>query len=216
MSAIFTQEQIEFLRQKMASILSGYRLHHTMGVEAMAVRLGQLYCPEKISLLQAAALLHDLTKELPREKQLQIFASHGMIATKEELASPATLHAVTASLAISEKFPEFADEGLLSAVRYHTTGRADMSLAEKLIYLADYIEEGRSFDACVCLRREFFDAEPEKMIAEERMAHLNRVLLHSFDLTVADLCANGKCISLDTVKARNSILYELENKNERK
>ncbi len=215
MSADFTKEQLFALRQRIAATLSGYRLNHTCGVEKTAVRLAQLYCPEKVTLLQAAALLHDLTKELSREEQLQIYASHGVVPTKEELTSPATLHAVTAALVIPENFPEFAAEELLNAVRYHTTGRSEMTLAEKLIYLADYIEEGRSFEGCVLLRREFFEADPDAMTAEARLTHLNRVLLHSFELTLADLCAGGHCISLDTVKARNSILYELENTTEK-
>ncbi len=208
--SMYTEAQIISLRAAVSEKLSDYRLKHTLGVEEMAVRLGTLYCPEKLPLLRAAALLHDITKELPKEKQLTILAEHGVTLPKADPAAPATWHAVTAALVIPSAYDGFADPELLAAVRYHTTGRADMSLPEKLIYLADYIEDGRTFDSCVTLRKAFFNAEPQKLEPSERLTHLNRVLLRSFDLTLSELCAAGQPVSLDTVMARNSIIFELK------
>lgn len=208
---MFCDENISALRSNIENRMSDFRLAHTLGVEKMAVRLGELFCPHKIDLLRAAALLHDITKELSVEEHSKIYERHGACPSKEELAAPATLHSVTASMIIPEKYPEFADKELIDAVRYHTTGRENMSLCEKLIYLADYIDETRAYDDCIALREEFFSAEPQNMGEDERMRHLNRVILHSFDLTISDLLEKGRVVSCDTVKARNSIIFELKN-----
>ncbi len=205
-----TEEQISALRQDVGKMMSGFRLEHTLGVEKMAARLARLYCPEKELMLRAAALLHDITKELTVPEQIKIYERYGKSPSKEELAAPATLHSVTASLIIPEKYPELADEQIISEVRYHTTGREGMSLCEKLIYLADYIDETRKYDDCIALREEFFSASPEKMDEKEKTRHLNRVILHSFDMTIRDLIERGKVLSSDTVRARNGIIFELE------
>ena len=205
-------KQINDLREAISDKMSGFRLAHTLGVEKMAVRLGEIYCPEKIDHLRAAALLHDVTKELSVEAHTEIYNRFGLNPSAEYLDSPATLHSVTASLMIPEKYPMFADDEIISSVRYHTTGRVGMSMCEKIIYLADYIEENRKYEDCIALREEFFLAEPEKMSESEKITHLNRVILHSFDLTIADLEEKGKTVISDTRAAREAIIAELENK----
>ena len=208
----FSNEQIEDLRRRVSSVISPYRLEHTFGVESMATRIGALYCPEKLDVLRAAALLHDVTKELSVEEQCDILRSHGLTPTEEQLASPATLHSLTASLIIPEKYSEFATSDVLSAVRYHTTGRENMTLCEKIIYLADYIDETRKYDDCIALREEFFAPKLDEMSMDELLEHLNRVILHSLDMTVSDLEEKGRIVSSDSLKARESIIFELENK----
>ena len=84
-----------------------------------------------------------------------------------------------------------------------------MTLSEKIIFLADYIEDTRKFEDCISLREEFFAADLEIMSEKERIAHLNRVLLHSIDLTVNDLLEKGKIIETNTLRARESLLREL-------
>jgi nicotinate-nucleotide adenylyltransferase len=116
------------------------------------------------------------------------------------------LHARTAAALIPEEYPEFAEQEIIDCVRWHTTGRADMTLCEKLIYLADYIDMSRTFEDCVKLREFFMLAEPEKMSREEKEAHLTRTLVRSFDMTISGLLADGLPISRDTVEARNSLI----------
>ena len=106
-------------------------------------------------------------------------------------------------------YPEFADDEVVSAVRWHTTGREDMTLLEKIVYLADYIDESRKFEDCVKLRNIFWDACPENMSADERDRHLTKTLLISFDMTLAGLISENAPISDDTFKARNSIILSL-------
>jgi nicotinate-nucleotide adenylyltransferase len=208
----FTEQQLEYLREKVKAELSEFRYGHTLGVERMAARLSRLYCPEKESLLRAAALLHDITKERSLDEQIEIFDKSGITPTEEQMAVLPTLHAVTAPLIIPEEYPEFAADELLDAIRYHSTGRENMTLAEKIIFLSDYIEDTRKFEDCIALREEFFAAEPEKMSEFDRMAHLNRVLLHSIEISVKDLEEKGKVIESNTLRARESLVRELNEK----
>lgn len=203
---MFDENQLTALRARVSESMSPKRFFHTACVEKMAARLGELYCPNEIPMLRAAALLHDVTKEYPTEKQLQILSDFGIIVSKQDILTPKTLHARTAALLIPTDFPEFAHPDLVSAVRYHTTGRADMTLAEKLIYLADYIDDSRTFPDCARLREMFFGKAPEKMDREERLSHLDEVLIASLDMTVLGLLEDGAIVSEDTIAARNFLL----------
>lgn len=181
--------------------LSLYRFAHTVGVADMAERLAALYCPDRAGMLRAAALLHDITKELDDGAQRALLAAADIPLRADELASPKIYHSITAPVVIARDFPDFATAPLLSAVRWHTTGRAGMTLTEAILYLADYIEEGRSFPDSVSLRRRFFDAAPDKMHMTARMAHLASVVRESLEMTVAELTAAGAPVCEDTLAA---------------
>ena len=202
----FDETALDRLRESVSEGMSEKRFRHTAAVEKMAARLGELYAPDKIDILRAAALLHDITKEYSSEKQLQICREFGIIISKQDILTPKTFHAKTAAALIPTRYPEFADPEVISAVRWHTTGRADMSLLEKIVYLADYIDESRTFPDCVALRNLFWDAAPQSMSPEEREAHLDRVLIRSFDMTLAGLIEEGAPVSEDTFSARNSLI----------
>ena len=208
-----TESMLNTLREEIRSSMSEKRFRHTAEVEQMAIRLGELYAPHKIPMLRGAALLHDLTKEYSKDHHLMICAQKNIPLTKEDVHAPKTLHARTAEALIPDRFPAFASEELLSCVRWHTTGRRGMTLCEKLIYLADYIDETRKFPDCVKLREMFWSAEPRKMNEKEKEAHLRRVLIESYKMTVTALLDEGCPISPDTVDALNELIIE-ERKNE--
>ena len=194
------------LHESVKGRMSEKRFYHTDEVEKMAARLAELYCPDKQDVLRAAALLHDVTKEYGNEEHFEVFEKHGIELTKEDVLAPKTHHAKSAAALISEEYPEFATDEVVSCVRWHTTGRENMTLAEKLIYLADYIDMSRKFEDCVRLREFFFSAEPEKMNMDERLRHLDKTLVLSFDMTIAGLIESGSVISADTFRARNSLI----------
>ncbi len=208
---------IEKLRREMSTeMLSEARLIHTYEVEKMAARLAELYAPELEYEIRAAALLHDLTKELTTEEHYAVLCTHG---ESEYLELPKrTLHARSAVYVILDSYSEYASDIVLSAVRYHTTGRADMTIAEKIIYFADYIDLSRTHKSCVELREMFWSADIEKMSTGERLAHLDECILASFDMTIKLLIENGNKISLDTIEARNYLLRGIKRgeKNDRK
>jgi nicotinate-nucleotide adenylyltransferase len=154
-------------------------------------------------------LLHDVTKENTFEKQLQLCQDLGIMVEDCAKKAPKTLHAITGAAVIGRDFPEFADPELINAVRWHTTGRANMSICEKIIYLADYIEETREFEDCVSLREYFWGGEPQKMAMPDRLAHLSRTLVISFDMTVRGLESEGAPVDENTLNARKYLVLNV-------
>ena len=209
MQKTITEEMLSALRENVKKGLSAKRYNHTFEVEKMAVRLAEIFCPDKIIELRAAALLHDITKEYDNKVHISMLSKPGIEFTKEERLAPKTFHARTAALLIPEIYPEFADDDVIAAVRWHTTGREKMSISEKILYLADYIDMSRTFEDCVKLRDYFFSKNFDEMSGEERMRHLDRTLLMSFDMTINGLLADGTVINRDTINARNSLICAL-------
>lgn len=205
----YTEAQINSLRDRVRASMSDFRFIHTAEVEKMAVRLAKLYAPDSIDTVRVAALLHDITKEKSRTEQIEMLEREGETVSELDRELYKTLHARTAVYAIKEQYPEFADPEVLSAVRYHTTGRADMSACESVIFLADYIDESRKFDDCVYLRELFWNAEPEKMDQSERVIHLWKTLLVAFDMTIRALNEEKSPISNESIEARNSLILKL-------
>ena len=203
-----TEKMLDSLRETVKGSMSPKRFTHTAAVEEMVARLCALYCPEYTLQLRAAALLHDLTKELTSEAQEALCAAYDIPTDDLQRLSPKTYHAKTAAARILRDFPQFADPIIVDAVRWHTTGHAGMTLTEKLLYLADYIDDSRTFSSCVLLHRYFFGAEPELMTSEERERHLRATLLLSYEHTLKDLLAEGAPIDEDTVRARNELLVQ--------
>lgn len=210
----FSEVQIDCLRERVRSSMSEWRFTHTAEVEKMAVRIGELYVPEELDMLRVAALLHDITKEKSTKEQLIILESHGVKVTDADRMSPKTLHARTAELEVIDNYPEFATEKVLTAVRRHTTGHPQMTVADAIIYLADYIDMSRKFDDCVCLREYFWGKYPQHMSESERLSHLWRTVVMSFDMTIKALLEEGSPISIETAEARNAIICRTERAGE--
>ena len=204
----FTEEMLDSLRIRVGEGMSEKRYFHTLEVEKMAARLGAIYAPERIPMLRAAALLHDVTKEKSVEEHIAIFEGAGVALSDAEKKSPKMFHAQTAALVIPAEYSEFATPTLVSAVRYHTTGRADMTIEEKIIYLADYIDMSRTFEDCVRLREFFMSACPEELDMAARERHLRDALIMSYDMTVRGLLEEGLPVNKDTMAARNQLIRE--------
>lgn len=206
LNASISEAMLDELRQDLSSKMSPKRYAHTCAVEEMVGRLCALYCPEAKMELRAAALLHDLTKEESLQNQLQICRDFGIMVRPEDMLAPKTFHAKTAAALIRRGYPAFATEMVVSAVRWHTTGHANMTLTEQLLYLADYIDDSRKFPDCVRLRDFFWGAHPEGMDEASRLAHLRDTLILSYDMTMRNLLAESVPISPDTVLSRNDLI----------
>ena len=200
------ESTLDFLRTEITKYISGKRLSHSLAVEQEAKCLGQLFSLSEsdIQRLRAAAILHDITKELTTDNQIRLCQKYGVPVSEDDLASPKIFHSVTGAYYAKEHYPEYVDEDIFNAILYHTTGRPEMTLSEKLIYLADYIEPTRTFDDCVKLRDYFYSEPPSNL-------HLAKTMLMSFDMTIKNLIDENFTIHGATVKARNSILKELKN-----
>ena len=205
---MFRKDQLDRLYASIESSMSEKRFRHTAAVADMAERLGELFAPDKTDILRAAGLLHDITKEYSTEKQLQILSDFGIMVTDKDILTPKTLHARTAALLVGKLYPDFADCEVVNAVRYHTTGRAGMTITEKIVYFADYIDDTRTFPDCVMLRDAFWGADPAHMSEKDRAEHFRKLLVLSFDKTISALVEEGSLISEDTFAARNDLILE--------
>ncbi len=199
---ILTEEDILALREKVRPYLTEKRFIHTLSVEKEADRLGEIYLPDERFRLRAAALLHDITKKDTHEKQLQYCAEFGIIQSSGEKTDE-VYHALTASLVARRDFSAYTDDGIISAVRNHTTGKGGMNVFDAIIYLADYIEETRAFVGCRELRSYFWDRTE---CGDDKYEILKDTLVKSFDMTIKHLIEKGNVIDPDTVDARNTLL----------
>lgn len=200
---------IEFLTNKTKEFQDEKRFNHTLGVAKEAYELGKIFIPKKAEKLMIAGILHDITKCFTTEKQIELCNLFNLSYDKEK-EMPKLFHAKTGCEFAKEIFgDQIVDDEIYSSILYHTTGRAEMTLFEAIIYLADYIEPGRTFSDCIALR-EFFYTRIEKASSfDEKLEALREAMLLSFDLTIKNLIDENKKIDFDTVNARN---YFLQNK----
>ncbi len=193
------------LREDVRAFMSEKRYRHTLGVEKMVRRMASFFEGEiDLFCLSAAALLHDITKELSEAEQREIISKMQIKLSKSQEKSPAILHSFTAEYRISKEFSFFAkEEKIISAIRAHTTGSACMSLFDKLLFVADYIEEGREYPRCIETRERFFSmldsGVPPKTV-------LDRITLSILESTIRFLTEHGYTLCEDTVRAKDSIL----------
>ena len=198
-----TEKALSELRERIKEHISGKRYSHTLAVEEEIVHLCEIFSmsEQETFIMRIAALLHDITKEKNTDEQTALCVKGNITYGDAELSSPKVFHSMTAEVVIKESFPEYAVEDILSPIRYHTTGRENMTLGEKLLYLADYIEETRTFPDCVALRKEFYGISDP---AEN--GHLDDVLITSFKMTVRNLLDEDAQIHPATIASLNSLL----------
>jgi len=201
-----TQDMIQSIKDRIESSMSERRRIHTYGVEEEIVRLSKYFdCRQKENELRIAALLHDITKEYEYKTQIEFCEKFAIPLSEDEMRSEKLLHAKTAAVIAKKEYgvtSEFYD-----AIFYHTTGREAMSLTEKLLYLADYIEKNRKDEECIALRTRFY----EKIdVVEDKNDFLNFMLLESFDTTLRFLMQKRQFIHKDTINARNYYLKQVK------
>ena len=200
---ILSENEISGLRERVMKLLSDRRYAHTLGVEKAALRIAEAVSPELCALSRVAALLHDVTKEM---NQNELVRSYGLMLSESNLKSPETLHALTAVPYIMEHFPEFSSEDVLFAIKTHTTGSPEMSTLGKIIYVADYIEEGRRYESSRLLREELYFALSKATDSEDAKAALDRAAISSIEYTINHLTSQNKfiheltCLTKDALK----------------
>jgi predicted HD superfamily hydrolase involved in NAD metabolism len=180
---------IEAVQQQMPA----KRWVHVQGVMSSAVKLAQQYGAD-VDKAELAALLHDYCKFWPVERQAQVLIDFGMAGDlldndKQLWHGPAAACFVRGEFAVE-------DEEVLDAIRYHTSGRVGMTLLDKIVCLADYIEPGRDFPEVDKIRKK----------AENS---LEKALIAGFDSTITFLISKKMKIYPLTLLARNSLIEEL-------
>lgn len=125
----------------MEKVQDAKRFAHTLGVEFTAAALAMRYQAD-VTDAQIAGLLHDCAKCLTDEKRVSICEKHQIPMTDIERRNPFLLHAKVGEFLAKEKYG-ITNPDILNAIRFHTTGRENMSLLERIVFVADYIEPGR-------------------------------------------------------------------------
>ena len=134
-------EQILKLQKKMKNELDHDRYEHTLGVMHTAACLAMRY-EEDMDRALLAGLLHDCAKCIPAEEKIKMCKKNHIEIAEAEKDNPGLLHAKLGAFLAKEKYG-ITDESILRAIRFHTTGCPEMTLLDKIIYIADYIEAGR-------------------------------------------------------------------------
>lgn len=178
---------LEDLRCVALSMLDPRRIPHVLGTEETAAALALRWGADEESA-RRAALLHDCTKKFDKELQMALCRQYGIEPDAAERREGKLLHAITGA---AVAYADFGVSGeVRDAIRWHTTGKADMTLLEKIIYLADYIEPTRDFCDLTELRRLAFE-------------DLDGALLLGFTMAVEDLAKKGMPVHPNSVLARD-------------
>lgn len=129
------------IQKQLKEVLEEKRYNHTLGVMYTAASLAMRY-NEDMEAAMLAGLLHDCGKFAPVADQIALCKEYHLHLTEAELHIPALIHAKLGVFLAEEKYG-IHDKRILDAILYHTTGKPNMNMLEKIIYLADYIEPGR-------------------------------------------------------------------------
>ena len=185
---------IEHLKSALKKEVSERRYLHSIGVAETGRKLAIKYGedPEKA---QIAGILHDYTKYWPRDKLKEYIIKQQELSKDILLYSEELWHGPVASIVIQDIF-KVRDIEIINAIRYHTSGREKMSLFEKILCLADYIEPTRDYQGIDQIRIKAYE-------------NINEALILAFDGTIQVLIRDSKKIYPLTLKARNYLLDEI-------
>ena len=163
---------MEELEPIVISLLNPNRVKHVLGCRDAAVALAKRW-GANVTDAARAGLLHDITKAIDGPLQLTLCQAYGKLLDDFSKRYPRTLHALTGSMVAQRIFGE--NENVVSAIEFHTTGKANMTLLQKIIYVADYMEPNRDFPGVERLRElAFTDIDAAlKLGLEMTLDHLN-------------------------------------------
>ncbi|EOC99806.1 bis(5'-nucleosyl)-tetraphosphatase (symmetrical) YqeK [Caldisalinibacter kiritimatiensis] len=184
----------QIIHKKLKEIIGNKRYKHSVGVMETAKKLAKTYgC--NVKKAELAGLLHDCGRIAENQDLLKIAIEFGIILDDVMKRSTNLIHGPLGAKIAQNEFG-IKDMDILKAISYHTTGRENMSLLEKIVYLADYIEPGRDFSGV-------------ERIRELAYRDLDKAILLSMDNTIKYVVKNEWLLHIDTIKARNFILSSL-------
>lgn len=186
------EQYIEIIRQR----LSDYRFHHSLCVAEEAKRLAEKYGANPAKAY-TAGILHDIMKDTAKEAQLQILADYGVTLDEVEQEAPMLWHARSGEVFLRHVLG-VTDEEILSAVRYHTTGRAGMSLLEQVVFTADFTSADRSYP----------DVDVMRSKAD---ISLTEAIRYGVEYTIGDLRKQNRTVHPDTLAVYDEIIAREKN-----
>lgn len=187
----FTADKASEYEALIKERLSDYRFLHSMNVARAAVQLAEKYGADR-KKAYTAGILHDIMKEEAPEIQIKYIEASGHKMTGVEIGNRSVLHQMSGEAYCRAQL-HIEDEDILGAIRYHTTGKAGMTLLEKVIYTADFISAERSYPDVGVMR-------------ELAQKSLEEAMLYSLKYTINDLVKRERLIHPDTLNCYNDLL----------
>lgn len=182
------------------SLLSDSRFDHSRCVSEEAGRLAEQYGADAAKA-RAAGMLHDICKEMTPEEQLKIVGRFGIMMNETEKQAQKLYHAISGA-AYAEHVIGVKDPEILGAIRWHTSGRAGMTLLEKVVFTADFISADRDYPGVEEMRR----------LAQ---TSLEEAMLFGISYTVTELMEHRLPVDIHTAQAYNDILTETKKRGKR-
>ena len=191
-----TYEQYE---QEVQRHLTEKRFYNSQCVAQEAARLAQQYGAD-VEKARLAGILHDIMKDTPPEQQLKILQDSGILLTKTQRHNRKLWHAL-AGAAYLQQTLQVKDGDIVEAVRCHTSGKKDMSLLEKVLFVADYISADREYPGVERMRQAAYRS-------------LEEAIVEGVLFTVQELMGQRLPVAAESVEAYNDALLILEDRGE--
>lgn len=189
--------ELAWLREKAYAMLKPKRVPHVRGCEEAAVLLARRWGVDEGDAAEAA-ILHDVTKKLSFSEQLELCKKYAIVNDDLENGNEKLLHAKTGAALCRDIFG--VPEHIYEAIRWHTTGKPDMTMLEKIVYMADYMEPTRDFPGVEALRKLAFEDLDEAMIL-------------GLSMSVEEVRGYGRIPHENTVGALEQLLQLKEKRN---
>ena len=186
---------IEEIKKILRKNLGEKRYLHCLNVAKKAVELAEKYGADT-KKAEVAGLLHDITKEFSEKEHMDLMNKYGEKFSDVEKNVEKLWHAVSGYVFIKNELG-ITDPDILNAVRFHTTGRSSMSLLEKVIFIADFISEDRSYDGV-------------EKIRESAKISLDNAIFEGTSFTINCLIKEGAKIDLGTIMAYNEAIDNMK------
>lgn len=195
-NGVYFNDKVKQYKALVKSRLSEYRFNHSLCVADSAKKLAEMYGADK-DKAYVAGLLHDVMKEESPAIQLRWIVKSGIMFTDLEKKMQKTFHAV-AGEAYCKIALGIEDKEILQTIRYHTTGRKDMTLMEKVLFVADFISADRDYE----------DVDVMRVKAN---ISLDSAILYALGYTIGELTEKGALIHKDTLEAYNQMVsYKID------
>ncbi len=185
------------IKNKLKEQLSQHRFLHSVGVMEEARKLAQIHGADT-EKAEIAGLLHDCAKNFTGDEAIRMLRFRGIEPDLIQLKTPQLLHGLLGYYVARDQYG-IGDEDILSAIYWHTTGRAGMSLLEKIIFVADYTEAGRVFEGLDEIR-------------QAACHNLEQCIVLCADSTIRYILKKGHLLHPLTVETRNDALASLTEK----
>ncbi len=185
----------EEFKKVLKSRLTEKRYMHSLNVADSAKELARIYGADE-GKAYIAGLIHDSCKDTPAGLQLSYLLENKTELTDIEINTAKLYHAMCGSVFAQKEFC-VEDEDVLNAIRYHTTGRKNMSLLEKIVFIADFISAERDYDGVEIMR-------------EKAVRSLDEAIVEGLSFTIKDLIDAQRLVHPDTLDAYNDALFKIQ------